>query len=142
LSQETTYDEPPYSGSSKRGFRNCPGPGPLKRLSGLRVFHSQSVFCGTFVWAHRGLIGRKRYFPARAVVEGFHAIANGGAKAAYPAGEGGGCADAEACGPTIQLHAAAHAFIGASWPRAAQSLRADLSLKKNMLKDTHDYSCF
>lgn len=68
--EETVYDEPPYSGSSKKGFRNF--------------------------------------------VEGFHGIANSKAKVAYPAGEGGGCTDEEECGPTIQLHAAAHAFIGAS----------------------------
>jgi tyrosinase len=67
---ETTYDEAPWSGSSKSGFRNF--------------------------------------------VEGFHAIANSQSKVPYPGGEGSGCTDEEECGPTIQLHAAAHAFVGAS----------------------------
>jgi hypothetical protein len=45
--------------------RAPPGPG---RLSALCVFHRKTILYGGFVWAHRGLNGRKWRFLARAVI--------------------------------------------------------------------------
>ena len=82
LSAEASMGDGPvsHSGGAQPRFTLRQGPSIVapnlntvrvlpERLSGLSVFHSQSVIYGTFEWVRRALNIQKRRFPARAVYE-------------------------------------------------------------------------